>query len=57
MERKYSTDLTDAQRALVEPLLAAPDPKRGGRLRLYSHGEILDAIFYMDKTGCQFTRV
>ena len=54
VEPHYCTDLTDAQWALVETLLPASDPKKGGRPRLYSHREILNAIFYIEKTGCQW---
>lgn len=51
---KYASDLTDAQWALLEPLLPHPDPKKGGRPRHYSNRIILDAIFYIEKTGCQW---
>ena len=49
--RRYNTDLTDEQYALIEPLL--PRPKRTGRppadLR-----EVLNAILYLVRTGCQW---
>lgn len=51
---RYPTDLTDAQWARVEPLLPRPDPKKGGRPRRYSRREILNALFYLEKTGCQW---
>jgi putative transposase len=54
MERTYPTDLSDTQWALVEPLLPAPDPRRGGRPRLWGRREILNAVFYIEKTGCQW---
>lgn len=54
MELTYSTDLSDAQWALLEPLLPHPDPKKGGRPRLWGLREILNAIFYIEKTGCQW---
>ena len=50
MERKpYSTDLSDAQWALVEPLLPAARP--GGRPRTTDMREVLNAIFYMVRGG------
>ncbi len=54
MESRYPTELTDAQWAWVEPLLPKPDPKKGGRPRRYSHREVLNALFYLEKTGCQW---
>ena len=52
MERRYPTDLTDDQWALVEPLL--PPAKRGGRPRSVDLRWVLDTIFYLTKTGCQW---
>ncbi len=54
MKHGYDTDLTDAQWTLTEPLLPRHDPKKGGRPRLWSRREILNAIFYIEKTGCQW---
>ena len=54
MDRQpYSTDLTDAQWALLEhffPAVDRPD-KRNGRPRLYSYREILNGIFYINRSG------
>jgi putative transposase len=50
----YSTDLTDAQWQILEPLLAKADPTKGGRPRRFPHRQILNAIFYIEKTGCQW---
>ena len=52
--QRYSTDLTDAQWALVQsffPAVNRPD-KRNGRPRVYSYREILDGIFYVLRAGC-----
>jgi putative transposase len=49
--QRYDTDLTDEQFALVEPLL--PRPKRTGR-PLANLRRVLDAIFYLVRTGCQW---
>ena len=48
----YPSDLTDDEWGLLEPHL--PSPKRRGRPRLHSPREILDAVFYLLKTGCQW---
>ena len=54
MRPYYSSDLSDSQWARVEPLLPKHDPKKGGRPRIWRLREILNAIFYMEKTGCQW---
>src|SRR5438132_5011427 len=51
MTRKaYSTDLSDQEWQLIEPLL--PGPKHLGRKIEYSRREILNAIFYLNRSGC-----
>lgn len=51
MNRKaYPTDLKDAEWELLEPLL--PKAKPGGRPRRVDLREILNAIFYRERTGC-----
>src|SRR3954468_18245591 len=52
MAKGYATDLTDEQWAVVEPLL--PPAKPGGRPREVKLRLILDTIFYLNKTGCQW---
>jgi putative transposase len=53
MNRKpYPNDLTDQEWALLEPLI--PAPKRGGRPRSANMREVLNAIIYVLKTGCQW---
>jgi transposase len=47
--RYYPTDLTDAEWALLEPLI--PPPKVGGRPSLHSRREICDAILYQLRGG------
>lgn len=39
---------------MIEPLLPQTDPAKGGRPRKYSHQQIVEAIFYIEKTGCQW---
>jgi putative transposase len=48
--RPYPSDLTDARWLLVEPLL--PPAPGGGRPRRIDPREVVDAILYVDKTGC-----
>lgn len=53
MERKpYPTDLTDEQWQLIEPLL--PPAKPGGRPRETDLREVLNALFYLNRTGCSW---
>ncbi len=46
----YETDLTDAQWAILEPLL--PPPPGGGRPRTTPMREVLNAILYKLRAGC-----
>ena len=46
---RYETDLTDAEWALIEPLL--PEPRARGRPRCWSTREILNGIFYVLRGG------
>ena len=50
--RFYDTDLTDAAWAWVAPVLPAARP--GGRPRTTNLRAILNAIFYLLRTGCQW---
>jgi transposase len=47
---RYATDLTDDEFALLAPHL--PAPNRVGRPREVDLREVLDAIFYLLRTGC-----
>lgn len=49
---RYPSDLTDEEWALVEPLI--PPAKRGGRQRTVTVREVLNGIFYVLMTGCQW---
>jgi len=46
----YSSDVTDEQWAIIEPLL--PSAKPGGRPRTVNLREVVNAIFYLSRTGC-----
>lgn len=50
---RYPSDLSDAEWALVAPVI--PPAKRGGRRRTVDVREVLNAIFYVLSTGCQWT--
>jgi putative transposase len=47
--KRYSTDLTDREWAIVEPLVPAAKP--GGRPCRWERREILNGIFYMLRAG------
>jgi transposase len=49
---RYPSDLTDAEWALVEPFI--PPARRGGRRRTVEVREVLNGIFYVLATGCQW---
>ena len=51
-DRKYQTDLTDEQWALVEPLI--PPAKKGGRPRTVDMRLVVDTVVYLARTGCQW---
>lgn len=50
--RPYPSDMTDGQWAYLEPLLPAVRP--GGRPRAHPLREIVDAMRYVLRTGCQW---
>jgi putative transposase len=53
MERKpYPTDVTDEQWSLLEPLI--PPALPGGRPRSVDVRKVVDAIFYLTRSGCSW---
>src|ERR671911_493121 len=52
MRTTYPTDLTDAEWGCLEPHL--PAPRVTGRPRVYPLREILNAIFYVVRSGCSW---
>jgi putative transposase len=50
--RRYSSDLSDSEWQCLKPHISAP--KHRGRPRLHSPREILNAVFYVLKSGCQW---
>lgn len=51
MRKPYPSDLTDEQWAIVEPLIPVP---KVGRPRTNDMREVLDAILYLNRSGCQW---
>lgn len=50
--KPYRTDLTDEQWKILEPLIPVHQP--GPQPRKYTYREILNGIFYVNRTGCQW---
>ena len=48
----YPSDMTDAEWEVLEP--SVPAVKDGGRPALYPRRDIVDAIFYVNRTGCSW---
>src|SRR3954451_21063202 len=57
----YPSDLTDEQWALVEPLVPVLSTRgkgtRGGRPPKFPRRRIVDAILYLDRTGCSWRQL
>jgi len=51
MRKSYPSDLTDAQWAIIEPLIPVPTT---GRPRLVSMREVINTILYLNRSGCQW---
>ena len=49
---RYTTDLTDTEWNLIS--YCFPKPAATGRPRKHSYRELLNAIFYLLRTGCQW---
>ena len=52
---RYTSDITDAEWLFIE--YCFPKPAKRGRRRKHSFRELLNAIFYLVKTGCQWRNV
>jgi putative transposase len=50
--KPYCSDLTDAQWAILEPLI--PPQKHGGRPRTISMREVINSLLYLNRAGCQW---
>ncbi len=51
--KRYASDLTDAEWEILKEYI--PQAKTGGRPRSADLREVLNAIFYVLKTGCQWS--
>src|ERR1044072_8968199 len=51
MRKPYPSDLTDEQWAIIEPLIPV---NKVGRPRVNDMREVLNAIFYLNRSGCQW---
>ena len=54
-KKRYPSDLTDAQWALVDPLLS--DPKLHGDKASRNKRELVNAILYLVRTGCSWRQL
>jgi len=52
-QKKYPSDLNNKEWSLLEPMLKLSKKRRGPK-RKWSFRRVLDAIFYILKTGCQW---
>ena len=52
---RYPSDLTDAEWALIAPLI--PPAKRGGRKREVDLREVVNGVMYVLSTGCQWRAI
>ena len=52
MSQRYPTDLTDAEWTMVAPFIPAAQP--GGRPRTTDMREVVNATFYILRSGCQW---
>src|SRR5438270_7917462 len=50
--KRYPSDLTDAQWAVLEPWI--PPPRPGGRPRKTDMREVVNALFYLTREGCSW---
>ncbi len=51
-KKRYTTDVNDTEWLLIEPLVRQKPGK--GRNRTVNIREVVNAIFYLDYTGCQW---
>ena len=51
-KQRYPSDLTDAEWALIGPLI--PHAKRGGNKRTVDDRQVVNGVMYILSTGCQW---
>ena len=55
VRKKYPSDLTDEQWAIMEPMIPpAKQSPRGGRPRKVNMREVLNTLLYLHRSGCQW---
>jgi transposase len=54
-KERYPSDLTDAEWALIAPMI--PPAQRGGRPRETDMREVMNAVRYVLRTGCQWRQL
>ncbi len=52
MRKPYTSDLSDEQWTLIEPLI--PPPRSGGDTRTTDMRQLVNAVLYVTKNGCQW---
>ena len=52
---KYPSDLTTSQWQIIKPLFVGE--KRGSHLSKHSKRKLINAVLYMEKTGCQWRQL
>ena len=53
--KRYPSDLTDEQWTILGPMIPpAKKSKRGGRPRTVDMREVLNTLFYLNRSGCQW---
>jgi transposase len=55
--RCYPSQISDGMWAVIGPLMPVRDPRKGGRPRVYPDRRVLDAIFYVLRSGCQWRMI
>jgi len=53
-DKKYPSDLTDVEWKIIEELMEREEPYKKGRPPKVDFRRVWDAIFYINKTGCQW---
>src|SRR5215218_5263044 len=53
-QKEYPSDLNDEEWAILEPLLERPRRDGRGKPRTVSRREVVNAILYVLRTGCQW---
>ncbi len=54
-KERYPSDLIDAEWNIIEPLI--PEAQRGGRARTTDLREVMNAVRYVLRTGCQWRQL